>query len=482
LFETNFSNEVGKNFNDAHPLAGLRTNVTSRVFGGAVHLNGILPKQINNLELGIEGRQIEGSELVLDSIVARVPDIGAELNAEGQARFNKSMKAESFKLKGGVKVDQPGSGFIPGSISAAGKVAIITEASSEDMETIDIEGVGSFDRFSLSVPGATEKEAPRLVLEGLSGQVPFRQNVSLKPLTNGSKEGKVARAPDQSKTTDQKDDADEFARQIDAWFERNQDQILENTNMMALMDYASIRPFFPGRQPLSIERVEFRNLEMSKIELDIEVRQNWFAINQFIVSFLNGKIQGSTQVAFDPKPRMLRTSVHLTRLDTRQLIARFPELKSKTSSWSLTSNPWLDATVGLQWDLRSNDMSGGVEISSIGKEQLRMILYYVDPFDRNPNIRDIRRALLVGEVRQVSIPVKNGEIGMSVDVRLLTAPIPVPKLSRFPVAQIVNNFREQSRQGHESETPPDGATGESVSESNTSSGQDPEEKAEEKTL
>jgi hypothetical protein len=440
-FDTNITNQVNKEFNENDPLKSLKTNVSTQIFSGALHLGGVLPKQLANLELRLDAQQTQGTEILLESIAVKVPDLGADLVADGQARLAEKLNLESFRVKGGLKVEQAGSGLIPGRISAGGKVAIVTEASSEDMEQIEIEGVGSFDRFSLSLPGVLEKDAPRLILEGMSGQVPFRQSIALKSLRKEQKS--EPEGPMESK----KSDTDVLAREVDAWFERNEDQILENTNMMALMDYGSIRPFFPGRQPISIEKIEARNLELSKMEFDVEVRQNWFAVNQFIIGFLNGKIQGSTQVAFDPSPRTLRTNLHLTRLDTRQLIARFPELKSRAASWSLTSNPWLDATASLQWDLRSNDMSGGVEISSIGKEQLRMILYYVDPFDQNPNIRDIRRALLVGEVRQVSIPVKNGEIGMSVDVRLLAAPIPVPKLSRFPVAQIVNNFREQSRQG-----------------------------------
>ena len=74
-----------------------------------------------------------------------------------------------------------------------------------------------------------------------------------------------------------------------------------------------------------------------------------------------------------------------------------------------------------------------------------MILYFIDPEEENATIGDIRKALNFGEVRQVSVPIKNGQIGLDVDVRILAAPIPVPKLSRFPLAQVVKNMSAKSQ-------------------------------------
>jgi hypothetical protein len=41
------------------------------------------------------------------------------------------------------------------------------------------------------------------------------------------------------------------------------------------------------------------------------------------------------------------------------------------------------------------------------------------------------------------VPIRNGEIGLEVNLRLLAAPIPTPKLQGFPIAKLINNFREQ---------------------------------------
>jgi hypothetical protein len=43
----------------------------------------------------------------------------------------------------------------------------------------------------------------------------------------------------------------------------------------------------------------------------------------------------------------------------------------------------------------------------------------------------------------VSVPIKNGEIGIDVDVRVLSAPIPTPKLTKFPISQLIDNVKDQ---------------------------------------
>jgi hypothetical protein len=241
-----------------------------------------------------------------------------------------------------------------------------------------------------------------------------------------------------------------LAAAMGKYFDKNNDKIVTKQNVVAIVDYPTIRPFYPDKRPLSIKRLEVANLELSKMEFDVELRQNWFAVNQFMINFLGGKIEGDFQVAFDSAqrdpmkiPRSLRTSMHLTSLDSRKLIERFPNLKGKATSWNLFSNPYLDGAVHLTYDFKSNDMAGGIDITSIGKEQLRMMLYYIDPFEQNPTITDIRGKLAYGEVRKVSIPLKNGEIGLEVDLRVVV-PVPTPKLTRFPISQIIQNFKEQA--------------------------------------
>jgi hypothetical protein len=209
--------------------------------------------------------------------------------------------------------------------------------------------------------------------------------------------------------------------------------------------YGEIRPLYKGRTPLTIEWVQVRDLKFDHLEIDAELKQNQISLNQLVVGILGGKVQAGVQASFDTKLRDVNVSAQWTRLDTRKLADSFPKLQEKMKGISiLASSPYIDGTLRLKYDAISGDIAGGMEITSIGKEQLKMLLLYMDPDDKNPTLVSIRKALSIGEVRQVSVPIRNGQIGVDVDVRVFSAPIPTPKLQRFPLAQLVRNFTGNS--------------------------------------
>jgi hypothetical protein len=192
------------------------------------------------------------------------------------------------------------------------------------------------------------------------------------------------------------------------------------------------------------------NLSIENIEVDLELTQNQLAINNAVASFLGGKLHADFKLAFDERPTSIKTSFHATRINTEKLVKTVPGLRKKSKNILSSSNPLIDAAAHLNYDLRTGDMQGGLSITSIGKDQLRMILYYIDPGDRDATISAIKTALNFGDVKLVSVPIKNGEIGLDVNLRLLSAPIPTPKLQGFPIAKLINNFREQGEDTNDS--------------------------------
>ncbi|MCX6116934.1 MAG: hypothetical protein NT027_05295 [Proteobacteria bacterium] len=217
-------------------------------------------------------------------------------------------------------------------------------------------------------------------------------------------------------------------------------KIIGNSRMKA-ESYSEVRPNMNRALPVTAEKISFKDIAIENLELDAELSQNIIAVNQVVFNLLGGKIQSSVQISFDTKLRQIRVSGQATELDTRRLADSFPKLKNKMQSFSLLgSSPYIDGTIRLVYDAPSGDIAGGLEVTRIGKEQLKAMLLYVDPEEANPTIGTMRKALSLGEVRQVSVPIRNGQIGLDLDVRLLSAPIPTPKLHRFPLAQLVRNF------------------------------------------
>ena len=448
----------------------ISTKIDTKLFIGKVAMPGMLPNPLSALQLTARVSQEHMNNVALQDLTLRLPDFGTAVALTATAGLGADFQPQRFQAKLDTQIVHNGEEKLPGGIKTSGRMGVKLAVSSDDMRNVAVDGYASFQQFNALVPGK-EPNAPALLsVEKINGQIPFKQLLKLPPpkspvLANSGPAAPVAvpvatvekseALPEVLVANEGDEPVDSAAvamnRSVQKYLLKSDNQSLSSSNLVATVDYGSIRPFYPERRPLSIQRLEVANLEFSKMEFDMELRQNWFALNQFVIGFLGGKIEGDFQLAFDASnpvaaeiPQNLRTSIHLTRLDTRKLIERFPNLSGKASSSDLFSNPYIDATLHLVFDIGSSDISGGLDISSIGKEQLRMILYFADPYEQNPTIGDIRNALAFGDVRKVAIPLKNGEVGMDVDLRVLGAPVPLPKLSHFPISQLLQNVKDQS--------------------------------------
>lgn len=250
-------------------------------------------------------------------------------------------------------------------------------------------------------------------MSDVRGRLPFKQHLDISEIVAGIKEPKP-KDPASGTTNDTIAGLGTapLSDALEEFFARTQDRLAGLANRAALVNYETLRPFYPEKSPIKVKRIEVANLELT--DLDAELRQNIMAINEFVINFLGGRVE--VQLSLDsvernPKeiPKSIRTSLHVTRLNSHKLLEKFPQLKGKKGSdflaQILISN---SPTVHLKYDFASSDMDGGIEITSIGKEQMKMILYYVDPNEQNSTIGDIRTALNIGDVRLVSIPLKNG--------------------------------------------------------------------------
>ena len=481
-FETNIKNHIEGplDISDVPALLKrLRTDVDTKLVAGQIVADGALPRPIGDFQFNAALRQEGLSLFKLKDLKVRVLDIGATVGLKGSTTVDKDYLPERMDLTLTSQMSHRGGEDLPGGIRTSGKAAFDLALASADMRDLSVNGQARFDHFNVLVPSKEIGQRPTIVVEDIDGEIPFKQTMRLPDLKK-MKQTSLAKAEapkkDTISNTDQKNaaaipdvpvievsesnsdtngsgkiSAQSLERSMEQFLKKNDSKLPADSNIVAMVDYSSIRPFYPDRRPLSIKRVDVANLELTNLEFDMELRQSFFSLNQFLIDFLGGKIEGDFKLSFDTTaadptkiPKKIWTSMHLTRLDTRKLIERFPNLRGKASSWDLLSNPYIDATVHIVFDVSSSDISGNIEISSIGKEQLKMMLFYVDPYEQNPTIADIRGALNLGEVRRVSIPLRNGEVGLDVDVRVLSAPIPTPKLTRFPIRQILQNFKDQS--------------------------------------
>ncbi len=420
----------------------------------SVAITNLLKKPLTQAHLTAKTKFLAGKFAKLETFSIRLPDFGAALSAHASLQLDDNFQPTGGKAQLNAEIGDIPPEYLVG-YTATGKVKTRIDLETTDMKQFLATGALNLERLNLM---STNTGPDGLLIENISGTVPIKivydaerapGSTSQKADDDNNNNNSSSRQ-NQINSEGVGDDTlasdEQIAALANKYLQKTQTTNIDDTTIAVNADYASFRPFFPNRNPITIANIQTKNLVIENTELDISINQNSIALNNFSTQFIGGKIQGEAMIGFKTRPTSVKAALHFTRLDTEKLVKTIPGLRKKARGLFGTSDPYIDAAAHIQYDLITNDMSGGLNITSIGKDQLRMIMYYLDPTDGDTSISAIKAALNIGEIKLVAIPIKNGEIGVDVDVRLLTAPIPTPKIHGFPIAKLVSNFQNQESQ------------------------------------
>ena len=402
-----------------------------------------LPEPLRKTSFEMQASAEKDGEIAVDKLVLAIPGVGTWMKLNAKTELDAAHMPQNLHVDMTLDVDPHSVKAVPKAILLDGKAHVNVTVNAPDLSQVQMRGKLAFEDFGVVVKKANDAgvEETLVTVTKLRGELPFQQRVDVKAIMDAKKAAAAAIASPSPAV----EAGDPFDKKLDQYLEKYSNPVGASGSRMTSEYYGEIRPLYSGRTPLTIELIQFRDLKFDHLEIDAELKQNQVSLNQLVIGMLGGKVQTGLQASFDTKLRDVNISAQWTRLDTRKLADSFPKLQEKMRGFSiLASSPYIDGTLRLKYDAISGDIAGGMEITSIGKEQLKMVLLYMDPDDKNPTLVSIRKALNIGEVRQVSVPIRNGQIGVDVDVRVLSAPIPTPKLQRFPLAQLVRNFTGNS--------------------------------------
>jgi hypothetical protein len=477
-----FSLEVLNKFIDRPNRINFADKMSTEIYAKAGFVNVLKSRvPLKTFSLGrisVELAQEAFREFEVRRLATNLPDLGFGASIKGKTSLDERRMPKDFVIDSNVEVSRTESlNAIPG-ISSRGAIKSSFKLRSTDMKKVLVSGAFDFERFALIILNKGLASNPKLVMEDVNGQIPVEQSLvipdriiaaikghsTIGVITNSNDANPIkdSRNPDEKREkgailSSKLDELELIARRY--LQHKSETKQLESSKLVDA-EYSSIRDFFPNRKAVSIKRLVVANIEMSDITLDTEWREGIVGLNEFMIGLLGGQMQGNIQVhiapdidKFEKNPkkidrffRKVVTNIQITRVDTRKILDRIPGYQEASSrSTSFFADPYIDATIHLFWNIESRDLEGGIDITTIGKEQVRMLLSYIDPSESDPTINDIRKGLILGDVRQVSIPIKNGEIGLDVEIKALSVPIPTPKLSRFPISQLIDNaIRSQS--------------------------------------
>ena len=440
-FSTKVNNSFPKGLSPNNILDSITTEIDTNLYLGKIHLDKVTPVPINGISLETQLKQKDAKRVDIEQLSLKIPDIGAEIGLEGNTHL-KNFKPYAFEVTTKVIAQGTGGSPLANGVETKGKVEISNTVKTDDLNKIIVKGKAHFANFGIKVPGHSPGDQPILVVEDMVGDIPLTQKIIIDEILKSTK-----KTPQKNVNLEESQEIEyPTIDVIEEYFTKNQQQHAGETNLVGHVDYPGMKVFYPDNQTLTISRVSAANLDLKQIEIDIEVKQGWFSLSQFVISFLGGKIQGDMKLAFNPLPDELKLSLHITRLNTHKLINNFPHLKNKAKSWDLFANPYIDANVHINFDINNSDLAGGIDITTIGKEQLRMMLFYLDPDDKNPSISTVRDALAFGDLSKVSVPIKNGLIGLDVEISVLAIPIPLPKMNNFPIGQLISNIGSSAKE------------------------------------
>jgi hypothetical protein len=459
----------------AELIAKMRTEVSVRAGVATLEKDGVAVAGGSAARISVDIAQEGLQRFELRKLEGNLPEIGLGVSVQGTTSLDQDQKPRDFVLDTKVSLARAEALHVVPGLATQGGLSAALRVASGDMKKVEVTGHLDFDRFGLWLAGPNGTSEPKFVLEDMNGTVPIVQSLSVpldqflrdhsRPTPNHPASLAIAKSSPTGSGDLSKDQAnsqpkqpDDYRRDVAEQAGRYLQRKAQTQSQMASkapnVDYGSVKPFYPNRKPLTIKRVIAANIEMLAITLDMEWREDMVGMNEFVIGVLGGQLQGNVQISLandverimaKPKEvasfvRKIYTNIQATRLDTRKILDRLPGASGGgDAKLSLFSDPYIDATIHYLWNLESRDLGGSIDITTIGKEQVRMLLSYIDPSKEDPTINDIRKGLYLGEVRQVSIPIKNGEIGLDVDIRALSVPIPTPKLSRFPISQLIDN-------------------------------------------
>lgn len=477
-----FSIDVLNKFTDRPHRRNIADQMSTEINAkaGLVSLikSGLPLESFSLARFSVELAQENLREFELRRISANLPDLGLGASIKGKASLNDHRMPKGFEIDSKLEISRAESlNIVPG-ISSRGAIKSSLKIKTADMKKVVLSGAFDFERFAITIFNAEVPSNPKLVMEDVNGQIPVEQTIAIPEgiitAINGlHSKGANANNPDPEEIKDLRNKAEkkgtgdvlssklnELELIARRYLQHKSEAKQQESSKIVNADYSSVRDFFPNRKAVSIKRFVVANIEMFDITLDTEWREGIVGLNEFMIGILGGQMQGNVQVhiatdvdkitkspkKIDQFVRKITTNIQVTRIDTRKILDRMPGYKEASSRiTSFFADPYIDATVHLFWNVESRDLEGGIDITTIGKEQVRMLLSYIDPTESDPTINDIRKGLILGDVRQVSIPIKNGEIGLDVEIKALSLPIPTPKLSRFPISQLIDNaIRSQS--------------------------------------
>lgn len=390
---------------------------------GSITLGESTP--LGSLQLTLKAHTAGLSELTLDSLAVTAPGFGFKSQLSSETHLV-DRTIDRARMKASIQLDASHLPKLNKALAIDGKVNSQIAVNYVREKNLRINSKLICDRFGFTLQ---HNRQPLMEIEQASGTLALDHTYTVKLI-------------DEFLT--KKDwNLDTFlnaAPSSGPLFQKVPINILQDHSLEAL-EYA--------KPPFHIKRVAWQGLAIHDLSFVLDWTEKQLLLQRVKAHTLNGYLSGTFLLEMAPLPNRIFTTWHFSNLNTYRLLEPFPQVLERAKGWGPGSDPLLSGDLKLTVDLERQDLEGFINMSRIGREPMRMMIYYLDPHEQDPSLSPIRQALTVADVDHVVIPIRNGFLDVDVRARLLAVPVPLPKISQFPIGQIIQNIKTEASDASE---------------------------------
>ena len=354
-----------------------------------------LPK-IKQLDIAVKAAKTAKS-VKLDHLQVAIPDLGLAFDTIAQLDLDQNARPNLLSGRSKLVIAEADLSTPSISIVSTGEISNTSEFVTDFKNYLTVEGRQNFGDYSTKV---TDGDSTLLEVDRMRGSIAYDRTVDL----SGA-------APAAARPR-------EVFRQL---------------------LYPSLAASFPGESLLTIDRVVAGDIEVENISGNISITNQNVYLSNFSMNSLSGTAEINLGLEFGNRLGDIEVAVGFTGLDSTRLLDRIPSAKGRLSSWTLGASPPLSGSIRLLANLREQKWNGQIKVTEIGKQQMMALLYYIDPGEQDRSLAPIRTALKAGDISYVYVPISEGYMALEVGVTIGQIPIPLPKISGLPLADILAN-------------------------------------------
>ncbi len=219
--------------------------------------------------------------------------------------------------------------------------------------------------------------------------------------------------------------------------------------------FSDLRSYSKHKDLVSIGSVQDGKHNLKNILLDLYLKNNRFAVEQFYFELEGGTVLGNIYFLPDDKAHKLSLNTNFTNIDLEKILKIKSGAKKNVDSkvngnaeLIITLSPKTKTTV-----FKLDQIETNLNITHIGDNALDQLLIFFDPSESNPSIANLKDKLRLAKPSRINIRLKNERLSIFVrlktdltetgflDIQVLNR-IPVQKLKQFP--RIEENLKEIS--------------------------------------